>query len=73
MELGGYGYRIEKDTFNKFTTYEKIDEIINTIDVNNITNVEEFILQVYNKSKEKEEGIDENTIYKEQYIEIKHI
>lgn len=70
---GGYGYRIEKDTFNKFTTYEKIDEIINTIDVNNITNVEKFILQVYNKSKEKEEGIHENTIYKEQYIEIKHI
>lgn len=70
---GGFGYRIDKDTLNKFTTYEKIDEIINNLDLSNISNVQKFILEVYNKSKEKEEGIHENTIYREQYIEIKNI
>lgn len=34
---------------------------------------ERFILEVYNKSKENEEGIHENTIYKDKYIEIKNI
>ena len=70
---GGYGYRIDKNNLNKFTTYEKIDEIVNSIDLNNISSVERFILEVYNKYKENEEGIHENTIYKDKYIEIKNI
>ena len=70
---GGYGYRIDKNNLNKFTTYEKIDEIVNSIDLDNISSVERFILEVYNKSKENEEGIHENTIYKDKYIEIKNI
>ena len=57
----------------KFMTYEKIDEYIKKTDLDNITEIEKFILEVYNKSKQKEEGLHENTLYRDKYIEIKHI
>ena len=69
----GYGYSINKETLDKFMTYEKIDEYIKKTDLDNITEIEKFILEVYNKSKQKEEGVHENTLYRDKYIEIKHI
>lgn len=69
----GYGYEINKETLNKFIKYEEIDEIISKVDFDDINDTERFILEIYNKSKEKKEGIHENAVYKKRYIEIKHI
>lgn len=67
-----YGYAINLEEFNKITSYEYIDEILNKIDESKMTRLELFIKKVYEKSKEEKKDImlDEKTIYSDEYIDI---
>lgn len=69
----GYGYEIDKETISKFLDNEKIDEILKNLDIGDVNEIEKLIIDVYDKSKLKVDGIHENTLYKEKYIEIKHV
>jgi len=70
-----YGYSLNIEEFNKFTSYEFVDSIINRIDKSKMSEIEELIEEVYQKSKIKETNkmLDENTVYRNEYIDIGRI
>lgn len=72
---GGYGYSINYETFNKLTTYDNIDSILFNIDENGLNDVEKFIKNVYEKSKEKEEEnqLGEKAVYVNNFIDLRKI
>ena len=72
---GGYGYSINYETFNKLTTYDNIDSILFNIDENGLNDVEKFIKNVYEKSKEKEEEnqLGEKALYVNNFIDLRKI
>ena len=49
---GGYGYSINLDTFNKLSSFEIVDTILSNIEDKDLDEIEIFIKEVYNKSKD---------------------
>ena len=72
---GGYGYSINLDTFNKLSSFEIVDSILSNIEDENLDEIEKFIKEVYNKSKDiKQEGsLHENAIYSNKFIDLRNI
>ena len=62
----GYGYGFDIKNFKEITTYEFIDNIINKIDLDKISEIEKMIYQIYDESKTNEEFC----IYREEYIDL---
>ena len=62
----GYGYGFDIKNFKEITTYEFIDNIINKIDLNKISEIEKMIYEIYDTSKTNEEFC----IYREEYIDL---
>ena len=62
----GYGYGFDIKNFKEITTYEFIDNIINKIDLNKISEIEKMIYEIYDVSKTNEEFC----IYREEYIDL---
>lgn len=62
----GYGYGFDIKNFKEITTYEFIDNIINKIDLNKISEIEKMIYEIYDVSKTNEECC----IYREEYIDL---
>lgn len=62
----GYGYGFDIKNFKEITTYEFIDNIINKIDLNKISEIEKMIYEIYDASKTNEEFC----IYREEYIDL---
>lgn len=67
-----YGYSLNIEEFNKLTSYETVDNIINKIDKSKISEKEKLIEEVYQKSKIKEANkmFDANIVYRDEYIDI---
>lgn len=67
-----YGYSINLEQFNKLTSYEFIDNILNKIDKSKMTETEKLIEEVYQKSKVKESNkmLDENIVYRDEFVDI---
>lgn len=72
---GGYGYSINLDTFNKLSSFEKVDSILSNIEDKNLDEIEKFIKEVYNKSKDiKQEGLlHEKAIYSNKFIDLRNV
>ncbi len=66
----GYGYSINKGILEKFITYEVIDNIIERIEKDKITQIENFIIEIYDKSKQINDNMMEEAIYLEKYIDL---
>lgn len=71
----GYGYSINVETFNKLSSYDEIDAILDKIDENNLNDTERFIKNVYDKSKKKESdfGLHEKEVYVDKYIDLRNL
>ena len=72
---GGYGYSINFEIFNKLTTYDNIDFILSKTDEKSLNDIEKFIKNVYEKSKEKESksNLDEKAIYVDIFVDLRKI
>lgn len=70
-----YGYSLNLKEFNKLASYEFVDSIINKINKSKMSEIEKLIEEVYQKSKIKETNkvLDENTVYRNEYIDIGRI
>jgi hypothetical protein len=68
----GYGYSINIEMFNKLTSYDSVDSILTKIDENNLNYKEQFIKNVYAKSKENklDSGLHEKEVYVDKYIDL---
>lgn len=65
----GYGYGFNINDFKEITTYEFIDNIINEVDPNKMSEIEKMIYKIYNESKTNKEFC----IYREEYIDWRKI
>lgn len=67
-----YGYSLNLEQFNKLTSYEFIDNILNKIDKAKMTEIEKLIEEVYQKSKINESNnvLDDNIVYRDEFVDI---
>lgn len=65
----GYGYGFNINDFKEVTTHEFIDNIINEVDPNKMSEIEKMIYKIYNESKTNKEFC----IYREEYIDWRKI
>ena len=72
---GGYGYSINLDTFNKLSSFEIVDTILSNIEDKDLDEIEIFIKEVYNKSKDikQESSLHEKAIYSNKFIDLRNI
>lgn len=68
-----YGYRIDTDTLLKVKSYQEIDDIIKEVKKHNLNQKEEMVINIYEKSKNKEKGFDEDTLYSENYMDFERM
>ena len=62
----GYGYGFNIKDFKEITTYEFIDNIINEVDLDKMSEIGKMIYKIYNESKTNEEFC----IHREEYIDL---
>ena len=67
-----YGYFLDSKTFNEIISYGKIDELLNKKDEAEMTSLEKFVKEVYEKSKLQKavEPMSENTMYTDECVDI---
>lgn len=67
-----YGYFLDSKTFNEIISYKKIDELLNKKDEAEMTSLEKFVKEVYEKSKLQKavEPMSENIVYTDEYVDI---
>lgn len=65
-----YGYSLDTETLFKLKTYSEIDEMINELKKGSLTPKEELVISVYEKSKNKTNEFDSNTIYVDEYVDL---
>lgn len=68
-----YGYKLDTQTLEKIKSYKEIDNLLNEINKDSLSEKEKFIISIYEKSKENSKDFDENTIYSDNYIELERI
>lgn len=74
----GYGYFIDYENFNKVTTLDWVDAIINKINKNDINTAQKLLIEVYEKYQNfslSNTKVDPDliSIYKEKFIDIRNI
>lgn len=69
----GYGYSITKENLEKFIAEEELDEILKDVDKTTLNEKEKFILEVYDKFKERNVDIHDRAIYTDSYIDLRNI
>ena len=67
-----YGYFLDSKIFNEIISYKKIDELLNKKDEAEMTSLEKFVKEVYEKSKLQKavEPMSENIVYTDESVDI---